>query len=311
MPKVLISTSSFGTISEEPLRLLEKAGFEYQLNHLGRKLTPEETRDLLSGCVGVIAGTEKLNGYVLDGAPQLKVISRVGVGMDGIDFEETKKRGIAVRNTPMAHVDPVAELTLAGLLGLLRRISLSDRRLRRGEWKKPMGSLLKGKTIGILGTGRVGRRFVELLQPFGVTIIARDICPDDDLVRETDLSYCDTDELLRRSDVISVHLSFGPDTINFLNADRLARVKPGAVLVNTSRGELVDETALVEALKDGRLAGAYLDSYQQEPYSGPLTELDNVVLTPHIGSYAAEGRVRMETEAVENFLEAYGEAADR
>lgn len=309
MRKVLISTSSFGQVSRQPLEMLEAAGATYELNPYGRKLQPEESVELLKDVEGLVAGTESLDRNVLSGASKLKVISRCGVGIDNVDLEAAGQRGIQVFNTPDAHVDGVAELTLAGLLDVLRGVSLADRSIRAGQWTRPMGSLLRGKVIGIIGLGRVGKRLVQLLEPFETTVLAYDVQRDLEFAHRFRVRYCPLDEALSAADIVSLHLPFTEESRHLLNRSRLECLKPGAVVVNCDRGGLVDEEALHDLIASGKLAGAYLDTFEREPYSGPLSNLDNVVLTPHIGSYAAECRAKMEVQAVENLLRGF-EAAD-
>jgi D-3-phosphoglycerate dehydrogenase / 2-oxoglutarate reductase len=302
MDIVAISTSSFGTESTAPLERLAAAGFEVRANPHGRALTTDEARAHLAGVIGVVAGTEKLTGELLRELPQLKCISRVGVGMDSIDHAAAAERGIAVVNTPEAHVDAVAELALGGLLAMLRKIPQSDASIRGGKFAKPMGGLLRGKTVGLVGYGRVARAFAALLAPFECPIVAHDLTPAPN-VRQMSL-----DAILPACDVVSLHLPYSKGAHNLIGAAQLARMKPDAILVNTARGGLVDEAALVAHLQANPRAGAYLDCFEKEPYQGPLAQLPNVVVTAHIGSYAREARVRMETEAVENLLRALGRA---
>src|SRR5687768_6476674 len=169
---VLISTSSFAQHSREPLAMLESWGAQYRLNSKGRKLTADEIVLMLEDVDGLVAGTEPLTRDVLLGAPRLKVISRCGTGLDNVDLVAAEELGIQVRNTPDAHVDAVAELTLAAMLAALRRIPEVDRSIRSGDWKKPMGRLLRNRTIGLIGLGRVGKRLIELLAPFQVKVLA-------------------------------------------------------------------------------------------------------------------------------------------
>jgi len=297
---VLISTSSFGRSGRQPLDLLEQSGCTLTLNPHGRTLTSEEARTLLAEADGVIAGTEKLTRDVLAAAPRLKVVSRCGTGLDSVDLAAARDLGIHVFNTPDAHVDGVAELTLAGILDVLRRVSASDRAIRAGEWHKPMGRLLRGKTVGILGLGRVGKALVALLRPFGVTVLAHDPAEDRAFAAANAVGFATLDAVLERSDVIAVHAPGGTGPV--LDAAAIARLRPGAVVVNTARGGLVDEDALADALAAGRLGGAFLDVFGREPYQGRLAELPNTVLTPHIGAYAEECRARMENEAATNLL---------
>jgi D-3-phosphoglycerate dehydrogenase len=300
--KLLISTSSFGKLDERPLAMLAAAGFDYQLNPYGRKLTLEESADLMIGIDAIIAGTEKMDRELLSGLPRLKVISRVGTGMDAIDLRAAEELGIKVCNTPDAHVEAVAELTLAGILDVFRHISQAERAVRSGNWRKPMGRLLHGKLVGIIGLGRIGKALVKLLHPFDVTVLAYDLFQDADFARQHNVQYLPIEAILPEADVVSLHLSYSKDSHHFFNERLLNLMKPDAILVNCARGGLVDEDALLAQLQAGKLAGAYLDTFEKEPYDGPLTTAENVLLTPHIGSYAAECRLRMETEAVENLL---------
>jgi D-3-phosphoglycerate dehydrogenase len=295
---VAISTSSFGKESAAPLERLRAAGFDVRPNPHGRTLTTDEARAHLAGVIGLVAGTEKLTGELLRGLPELKAIARVGTGIDNVDLVAAKELGIAVSNTPDAHVDAVAELTLAGLLGLLRGVPSSDASIRGGGFAKPMGRLLRGKTVGFVGFGKVARTLARLLAPWGTTLVATDPVPvDSDGVR-----FVALDDLLAASDVVSLHLPYTKAVHHLIGAPQLARMRDDAILVNTSRGGLVDEAALVAHLAVRPKAGAYLDCFEKEPYSGPLATLPNVVLTAHVGSYAREARIRMESEAVDNLL---------
>jgi D-3-phosphoglycerate dehydrogenase len=300
--KVLISTSSFGKTGDRPLAMLETAGFEYRLNPYGRKLNPEESADLMGDIDAIIAGTEKMDRQLLASLPRLKVISRVGTGMDGIDLAAAEALGIQVYNTPDTHVEAVAELTLAGILDVFRHVSQAERNVREGKWRKPMGRLLHGKVVGIIGLGRVGKALVKLLYPFDVTILAYDPYQDAAFAEQYQIQYQDLEAILPQADVVSLHLPYSKDRHRFFDGRLLSLMKPDAILVNCARGGLVDEAALLAQLQAGKLAGAYLDTFEKEPYDGPLITAENVLLTPHIGSYAAECRLRMEAEAVENLL---------
>jgi D-3-phosphoglycerate dehydrogenase len=294
--KVVVSTSSFAAASLEALR---GEGHEVVVNPHGRTLTGAEALELLRDADGVIAGTEPLTREVLTAAPRLRVISRVGVGIDGIDLDTARERGIVVANTPDAVTDAAAELTVAGLLALLRHVHLMHADLNAGVWRKRMGSLLRDKTVGIVGYGRVGRRVAALLDPFGARLLAHDPVLTGDL---GPAEAATLDDLLRESDVVTVHASGDAGTL--IGEREIARLKHGAYLVNAARGGLVDETALERALQEGRLAGAYLDTFADEPYDGPLLHRDDVLVTAHAGSYAIEARTHMEREAVGNLLRA-------
>ena len=298
--KIAITTTSFGEYDRSPLDRLEKEQILYILNPHGRKLSKEQVADLAKGVDGIIAGTEPLNGWVLNNLPGLKVISRCGAGTDNVDLEVAVRLGIKVFNTPYGPTLAVAELAVGLILDLLRRISQMDRELRIGTWKKRMGNLLQGKRIGIIGFGRIGQKVAELLLPFGVEIGYCD-------VREVSCSISCTSQdlqtLLAWADIITVHLSTAKENGAIIGKCEIQLMKRGAWLVNVARGGIVDEEALHEALKEGHLAGAALDVFDKEPYNGPLSALENVILTPHIGSYALEARVAMERQAVENLIQ--------
>lgn len=297
--KIAITTSSFAQFSDEPFRLLNEAGISYTLNTHGRKLTEDETITLLKGCVGVAAGTEPLTCRVMEALPELKVISRCGTGMDNVDQEAARKRGIAVRNTPDGPTLAVAELTLGYALALLRRINLMDRELRSGLWKKRMGNTLKGKRLGIVGFGRIGQAVASVFAPLGVDIAFNDPIVDTNIYPKMSIN-----DLLGWADILTLHCSKTGGECSQFTLEHLKLMKPGSWLINASRGGIIDEGALYEALKSGHIGGAAVDVFEREPYDGPLKELDNVILTPHIGSYAMESRIRMEIDTIRNLLDA-------
>jgi D-3-phosphoglycerate dehydrogenase len=291
-----VTTTSFAEYDKTPVSLLEERGFEVVLNPFGRKLERREVPELCSGCVGIIAGTESYDRDLLKGLHGLKVISRCGSGADSIDAKAADEFGIKVLTTPGGPTLAVAELTVGLMLDLLRKVSFMDRKIRSGVWKKEMGNLLSGKSVGIIGLGRIGRKTAELLEAFGCEIVYTDPLVIEKMPRFRRVSL---NELLASSDIVSLHVS-GSERV--IGAEELRLMKKGAWIVNVSRGGTLDEEALYRFLKDDRIAGAALDVFDKEPYKGPLSELDNVVLTPHIGSYAREARIKMERESVDNLL---------
>jgi len=300
--KAFISTFPFGAVNPEPLELLTKHGIEYAANTTGRRLTSEEVAAQIDNADYFIAGTEPITHEVLDAAPNLKLIARVGVGLDNVPFEEVGRRNIAVTFTPTATTRAVAELAVGMILDLARQISLVDRNLRNGIWNKHMGSLLLGKTVGIIGAGRIGREVARLLAPFGVTVLACDVVQDTAYALESGISYVTKEELFARADFVTIHVNYSDACHHLVCREMLALMKPSAFLVNTSRGPVVSEGDLYEALKNGTLAGAALDVFEEEPYRGKLIELPNVVLTPHIGAATTESRYLMELGAVEEVI---------
>ncbi len=305
--KILISTSSFGKEDRTPLEMLEKKGFQVVVNPYGRELKPEESIELLKDIDYLIAGTEKLNREVLSKAPLLKMISRCGAGMDNVDIDYAKEREIAVKNTPMGPTNAVAELTLGLMIDLMRHITLSNNELKSNIWKKRMGNLLLKKKVGIIGLGNIGKRLVELLKPFDNKIFVLDPYPDHDFIKKHGLELVTIEEIFKNSDILTIHAPICTETHCLININTLGEINRDAVLINTSRGKIVDEKGLYECLKAGNLRAAALDVYEKEPYYGELCSLPNVILTPHIGSYAKEARVLMEIDSVKNILEFLGE----
>lgn len=296
--KILISTSSFAATDTEPLDMLKDAGCEVTDNPYKRRLTKPELLVLLSkGITGLIAGLEILNKEVMSKS-RLKVISRCGSGLSNVDIEAAKELGIMVCSTPDAPVDSVAELTLAAMLSLLRAIPVMDNELHKGRWTKRIGLLLEGKTVAIIGFGRIGKKLSQLLVPFKVKILVVD-----PFIKNVDVKAAavSLEKALSEADIVSVHSS---GNACLIGEDELRKIKKGAFILNAARGGAVNENALVRALEEKRIAGVWLDVFEEEPYTGPLIKYPQVMLTPHVGSYTVECRKRMEMEAVKNLIEA-------
>ena len=296
MEKVLIGTSSFASIDPTPKENLINAGFEIINNPFGRRLNKEELLNLLPGIKGIIAGLEPFDRDVLEKS-DLKVVSRCGSGVSNVDFKAAEELGIKVFSTPNAPVTAVAELTIGALLSLLRFIHPMNSALHEHKWDKRIGAQLEGRRVAIIGFGRIGQRVAKLLKAFGAQIVAVDPGYSEQQVDEVPI--VSMDEALSKSDVVTLHAS-GTDVI--LGKEEFKVMKKGSFLLNAARGELVEEEALIDALDSGILTGAWLDTFKQEPYSGKLCNFKQVILTPHIGSYTAECRSAMETEAVNNLI---------
>lgn len=303
--KIFISTSSFGKLNQEPLKLLEKNNIQYIINPYGRTLKKEECLELYQDIDGLIAGTEILDEEVLTNAKKLKVISRVGVGMDNVDIDSAKKHDIKVFNTPDGPTRPVAEMTLGLMLDLLREISFQDIDMKNGTWNKRTGNLLYGKTLGILGLGRIGKMVVELTKPFGLKYLCWDKSIDTEFINKHSIEQKSLDELLKNSDIVTMHLPYDSSMKYLINENELNIMKTSAILINIARGGLVNEDALYNALKNKKIAAAAVDVFEQEPYDGKLKTLDNIILTPHVGSAAEEARINMEIQSVENMLKGF------
>ncbi|MDQ3185119.1 MAG: phosphoglycerate dehydrogenase [Pseudomonadota bacterium] len=300
MSKLVISTSSFDVDSNPHIQHLLQEGMHIAGNSYGRKLTEDEAIELLGeDAIGMIAGIEPLTERVFASAKSLKVVSRCGSGLDSVDLAAAKRHGIAVLNTPEAPAQAVAELTMGLILSALRRICQTDRLLRAGEWPRMQGQLLAAQVVGIVGFGRVGRRVARLCQAFNAEVVAHDSYVEQS---PQGIKLVPLEKLLAEADIISLHLTYDADTHHLLDAEAFARMKPGAIVINTARGGLIDEIALAEALISGQLGAAALDVFEQEPYHGPLLKCGKAILTSHIGSLARESRQRMEVEAAENLL---------
>jgi D-3-phosphoglycerate dehydrogenase len=306
MNKFIISTSSFDVDNNQPIQHLLEKGMRITANSYGRKLTEEEVMALLGkDTVGMIAGIEPLTERVFASASSLKVISRCGSGLDSVDLAAAERHGITVLNTPEAPAQAVAELTLALILTISRKICETDRLVRAGQWPRTQGRLLAAQRVGIVGLGRVGGRVARLCQAFGAEVVAHDSY----VQRSPEgVELVPLKKLLAEADIVTLHLTYDPDTHHLVNKETLAQMKRGAVVINTARGGLIDEAALAEALKSGQLSAAALDVFEQEPYRGPLVECENAILTSHVGSLARESRHRMEVEAAENLLRGLTEA---
>jgi D-3-phosphoglycerate dehydrogenase / 2-oxoglutarate reductase len=300
MPKLLFTTSSFNLDNLAERHAIEKAGYELVLNPYGKRLTESQLSEILDEQVaGVVAGVEPITAAVLKKARSLKVISRCGIGMNNVDIETARSLGISVFNTPDAPTISVAELTIAHIMSLARRVSESDRAIRKGQWEPMMGSLLAKQIVGVIGFGRIGQAVTRLLRAFEASVLVHDTLP---VKPDDSVELVGMEELLLKSDIVTLHVPYAADTHHLINTERIALMKPTALLVNVSRGGLIDELALFTALQENRLGGAALDCFMQEPYSGPLLALENVQMTAHMGSYAREARAMMEKEAGVNLV---------
>lgn len=294
--KIAVTTSSFSQKDQRPLELLRSRFKEVRLNPYGRTLAVPEVNKLLSDCVGVLAGTEPYTAEVLHALPALRVISRCGIGLDNVDMAAAAARNILVFSTPDGPSEAVAELTVGMALDLARALSWHDRKLRTGVWEKKLGRLLTGQKVGVVGYGRIGRRVATLFQALGCMVAT-----SDPFVDPSPLPNMPLEALLIWCDGVTLHCPPRAGGVLIGRAE-LGLMRPESWLINASRGGVVDEEALGEALREGRLSGAAMDAFRCEPYHGPLVDLDQTLLTPHIGSYAREARIAMEMEAAENLI---------
>jgi D-3-phosphoglycerate dehydrogenase len=285
--RVLVTPTTFGKNDPRLRYELESAVGEVVYNALGRPLTSQELCSLLPGCDGLIAGLDVIDRHALAVADRLKVIARYGVGLDNVDLESARRRAIVVTNTPQANSVSVAELAIGLMLSLVRSIPRASTEVKAGKWPRYAGLTLQGKTIGLVGFGAIGKEVARRLATWHCSLLAFDPKPNVEIARELGVRLSPLSDVLARSDIISLHVPATRETNGMVNAQFLEAMKSGAFLINTSRGELVEEAALLEALGSEHLAGAALDAFprQPPPPDSPFLRLPQVVTTPHCGAH--------------------------
>ena len=297
MTAVAVTPRSFRATPGPHLDLLRESGLDVRFPELQRPLDEDEMVGLVEGCAGLVVGVDPVTRRVLEAGP-LRVVVKFGTGTDNIDLAAAGELAVKVSSTPTANALSVAELTIALLLALARNIALHDRLARARSWERRPGIELAGKRLGIVGYGAVGREVARIAGSLGMDVVAHD-----PFLQEADVELVDLATLLGSADAISLHVPLSESTRDLIDAEALEQIRPGALLVNTARGGIVDEQALAEALRSGRLAGAAVDVFAEEPpWGSPLVGLDNVVLSPHAGAATAEAARRAGLQAVEQLL---------
>jgi D-3-phosphoglycerate dehydrogenase len=300
--RVLITTSPFGEVDPQPFRLLEQAKIAYTMNPFKRKLREEELADLIGPYEVVIAGTEPITEAVLNRAPHLRLIAHTGIGLDNIPLAALRARGIAVTYTPSAPSPAVAELVVAQMLALLRQTPQADRGMREGVWDRRIGRRLGLLTVGVIGVGRVGRLVVERLKGWSPRILTNDLKIDNEFSKQTGCLWVDKETIYREADIVTLHVPLTRATRHMIGKRELQMMKPEGILLNTSRGGIVNEAALADALRQRPSFCAAVDVFEKEPYSGELSGLENCLLSCHMGSCTRDCRLQMETEAVQEVI---------
>jgi D-3-phosphoglycerate dehydrogenase / 2-oxoglutarate reductase len=301
---VLVTARSFGRSRPELRGELEGAVREVRWNDLGRPLTGAELREAIADVDGVIAGVDRFDAGVLRAASRLRVIARHGTGTDSVDLDAATNAGVVVTNTPGANAAAVAELAIGLMFALARRIPQGDRRVRAGEYGALPGIELAGRTVGLIGLGRAGREVARRAAALGCTVLAYDPAVSAEQARRVEATLVERDQVVAQADFLSLHVPVTDATRDLVDARFLSRMKRGAFLVNTARGELVVEEDLDEALEAGKLAGAGLDTTRDEPPrpGNPLLARDEVILTPHSGADTDEARAAMGRAALDDLL---------
>lgn len=300
MAKALITTVPFGDKNPRPFECLSDAQIEYVINPLGKKLTEDELISLIPDFDSLIAGTEVISEKVMKAAPKLKFISRVGIGLDGVDLTAAKARNIQVSYTPDAPAPAVAELAIGHMLSLLRSLHVSNEELHEGIWKRHFGRRIEEVKVGIIGAGRIGKRVIDHLSGFNCNNILVN-----DLVEKSlgkNAKFVSKEKIYQEADIISLHLPLNPLTKNLITSKELKQMKENVVIINTSRGGIINENDLYNALVENPLMSAGVDVFEVEPYHDKLSRLKNCFLTAHMGSMSVDCRTKMEIEATEEIV---------
>ncbi len=307
MKKILVTPRSMTAGGHPSLAKLRAAGYEPVFPAAGKQPTEEDLLRLLPGCVGYLAGVEKVSARVLEAAADLKVISRNGVGMDNVDLAAAQRLGIVVCRAIGSNARGVAELTMSHLLALARWVPFSDHHLKAGGWERRKGIELLGRTLGLIGCGNIGRLVAKFALGMDMKVLAYDIMPDTSFAPSADFRFTTLEEALTSSDILSLHCPPLQDGRPLLDAAALARLKKGVFIINTARADLIEGAALAAALRSGQVAGVSLDVFKTEPPTGdPLVTNDRVVATPHLGGFTDESVDRAAQMAVDNLLAELG-----
>lgn len=301
MTSVFISTIPFGVHDKSPITMLEDRGCSVRINDTGRKLTTEMLMEHIGDAEILIAGTENITAEAMETAPNLKIICRVGIGLDSVDLKAAQDRNIIVSHTPDAPSPAVAELSLGLMFDLLRQITWSTEGMRNHQWVRHFGKRLDRSIVGLLGYGRIGSLVAHKLKAFGVKdVLVYDIDPDKmESAKAAGCTLATPEDIYKTAEIISLHLPLSSQTKGMISKNELDLMGPETLLVNTSRGGIVHEDDLYDALINKTILGAAMDVFEEEPYQGLLTACPNIILTAHMGSMTVDCRTQMEIEACE------------
>jgi len=300
--KILVSTVPFADIDPRPREVLQETGAQVVINPLNRKLTESDLEALIGDYEVLIAGTEPISEAVLEKANRLKLIVRVGIGLDSVDLRAVHKRGILMSYTPDAPSPAVAELTIGLMMDLLRSTHVSNLRMHKGEWYRYFGRRLSEVTIGVIGAGRIGSRVIKHLRGFNCSrILVNDIDTQISLPYHPNCTpeKATKERIYKEAEIISLHIPLTSETRGLIAREELSQMRRDALIINTSRGGIVNEKDLFEALEGQQIGGAAIDVFEQEPYTGNLATLETCLLTAHMGSMSVDCRTQMEVEACE------------
>ena len=313
MARVLTTARSFA-VCPAAQKILTSAGHQLEIMTPAKPYTAEELLPLVADFDAMIVGLDQIDEQVINAAvPSLKVIARNGVGYDKVDLIAADKNNVIVTITPGANSISVCELAFSFITGLSRKIHLMDHNIRSGSWNRVLGVEIDGKTIGVLGTGSIGYELIKRCRAFGMRVLAYDLKPNQELIDDYQVEYTDDlDRIYRESNYISLHLPATDATRNMINREAIKKMQKGTFIINTARGELIDEEALYEALDSGHLGGAGLDAFKHEPMTDQrFFQLDNVILTPHTGAFTSEASENALVIAAQEVLRVLSEECPR
>lgn len=315
MAKTVLLSAPYMLPSIDRFRpLFERYELQLILPEVNERLEADELMPYAGDFDGAICGDDRFSAEVLEAcAPRLKVISKWGTGIDSIDQEAAQRLGVLVRNTPNAFTEAVADSVMAYVLAFARQSPWLDERVKAGSWEKLPGRALSETSLGVVGVGRIGKAVLRRAKAFGMRLLGNDIVEiDADFISETGLEMMPLEDLLAKADFVSLNCDLNPSSAHLINAKNLTRMKSSAVLINTARGPLIDQSALIEALQSGKLAGAALDVFEQEPLpaDSPLRKMDNVMLAPHNANASPAAWERVHWNTLRNLLDGLGIATD-
>lgn len=304
--KILVTSRSFGQVSEEPIKLLEQNNFSIDFKQESGLYGEEDFLKVIGEYDAIIVGADHMTAKVIETGRKLKIICKHGAGVDNIDCEKAKEKGIPVTNVPATNSDAVADFTFGLILNIARKISESAFEVKQGKWNKNIGVDIYKKTLGIIGCGAIGRRVAKRAKGFDMEVLAYDPYVTKS-TNASDINLVDFETLIKASDFISIHVPLTPDTRNLISSNEMQQMKKGAFIINTARGGIVDENALYQYLANGHLGGAALDVTEQEPIqnNSPLLKLDNVIITSHIASYSKESLNAVSMACAKNIIKRF------
>jgi len=303
--KIICTSPTFGQYSRKAVEMLEKEGYELVRIPAEEWKDPAKLINHVKDAQGWISGVSKCTREILDNAPLLKVVTKHGTGVDNIDLEAAKEKNVVVANAPGLNANAVADLAFAFMLSLARKIPYSDKFVREGKWKPIMGIELKGKTLGVIGMGAIGKGLIRKASSFDMNFVAFDLVRDEEFINKYNVRMLkDFKEVLKEADFISLHVPLTNETRNMIGTEEFKLMKKTAYIINCARGGVIDEAALFDALTTGEIAGAALDVFASEPPSvdNPLLTLENVIVAPHMGAYTEESMAEISEVCAENVI---------